>query len=379
VLRLRCLAPKHRLETLATYSIQLSVFSSLSPLASGSSGGSSAAAASVIPDLDSKQSYIGRLLPFISGLLESYFGHRTLTHSLVAQAVIGLLAYIFLPFGFFLALVAGYVSHSLADMMTPAGVCWFWPSRIRCVLPGNARYRMESMGKGELWFILIMTVSAIPLLSLAQSGKGTTGLIRSAIGNITSAREEYDALKGNHAWSLVVEGRNNRSYEDVAGSYPVIGPYRESGFIIESPDGPRSLCRNSACDWYADHAALLKGDLQQTTTTTLEVKRITAESLFDSISPLLLSGTVYLLGEFSAAGITSVPPTVEVNGDNVQLNYASPELLGSWGKKHLEDVYFTIQVRHAPGVQMAEMESFVVDTEVRLDPLLQKWVDVNGE
>ena len=65
------------------------------------------------------------------------------------------------------------------------------------------------MGKGELWFLLIMAVSAIPLLSLAQTGKGTTGLIRSAIGNISSAREEYDALKGTHAWSLEVKGRNN--------------------------------------------------------------------------------------------------------------------------------------------------------------------------
>jgi len=233
------------------------------------------------------------MLPFISGPLESYFGHRTLTHSLVAQVVIGLLAYIFLPFGYFLALMAGWLSHSMADMMTPAGVCWFWPSRIRCVLPGNARYRMDSMGKGELWFLLIMAVSAIPLLVLAQTGKGTTGLIRSAIGNINAAREDYDSLKGSHAWSVDVKGRNNRTYEDVAGTYSVIGPYRESGFILETAAGPRSICRNSSCDWYSDHAALFQGDLQQTTTRTLDVKRIMADSLLDSISPLLVSGNVF--------------------------------------------------------------------------------------
>ena len=74
-----------------------------------------AAAASVIPDLDSKQSYIGRTLPFISGPLESYFGHRTVTHSLVIQVFAGFLAYTVLPYGYFLAIMAGWLSHSMAE------------------------------------------------------------------------------------------------------------------------------------------------------------------------------------------------------------------------------------------------------------------------
>src|SRR5210317_501697 len=66
-----------------------------------------AAAASVIPDLDSKQSYIGRMVLFASGPLESYFGHRTVTHSLVMQVFAGFLAYTVLPYGYFLAIMAG--------------------------------------------------------------------------------------------------------------------------------------------------------------------------------------------------------------------------------------------------------------------------------
>ena len=53
-----------------------------------------------------------------------------------------MLVWFLLPFGFFLALVAGWVSHSIADMMTPSGVAWFWPRRVRCVLPSNERYRV---------------------------------------------------------------------------------------------------------------------------------------------------------------------------------------------------------------------------------------------
>jgi membrane-bound metal-dependent hydrolase YbcI (DUF457 family) len=45
--------------------------------------------AALVPDLDSRQSYAGRLLPPLSGWLEHQFGHRTLTHSLLAQALAG--------------------------------------------------------------------------------------------------------------------------------------------------------------------------------------------------------------------------------------------------------------------------------------------------
>jgi inner membrane protein len=238
---------------------------------------------------------------------------------------------------------------------------------------------MESMGKGELWFLLIMSVSSIPLLSLAQTGKGTTGLIRSAIGSITAAREDYDAQKGSHAWSLDVEGRNNRTYDDIAGSYPVIGPYGESGFIVGTPDGPRSLCRNSTCDWYSEHSALVKGDPQQTTTTTVQVERIAADSLHASLASLQASGAVYLLGELLATGVVPSPPTIEVNSESVHLRYASPEVLRRWEKKQLKDVNLTIQIRHNPVVRVDEIVNIAPATEEKIDPLLQKWLDVSGK
>ena len=40
----------------------------------------------------------------------------------------GVLAWALLPFGYFLALVVGWVAHSVADMMTLSGVMWFWPA-----------------------------------------------------------------------------------------------------------------------------------------------------------------------------------------------------------------------------------------------------------
>jgi inner membrane protein len=275
--------------------------------------------AAALPDLDSWHSCTGRLVPFISLPLENLFGHRTLTHSLLAQVLIGALAYVSLPFGFFLAMLSGWVSHSLADMLTPAGVCWFWPSRVCCVMPGNARYRMDSMSRGKLAFLVIMALVGLLLNPLAGSGLGTMGLIRSAIGNISAAREDYDARKGSHAWSLTVKGRDNRSFTDIAGTYPVIGPYGETGFILETPQGPRSLCHTGSCDWYPEHASLIKGQAE-ITTTTVQADRTSTGAIVQSLVPLQAVGQVYLLGSLCAWQIPSLPPKVEVTGERVSLH-----------------------------------------------------------
>ncbi|MBK1620324.1 hypothetical protein CKO42_18140 [Lamprobacter modestohalophilus] len=224
----------------------------------------------MLPDLDSKASYIGRLLRLTSGTLERYFGHRTFTHSLLLQCIAGLLAWWLLPGGYVLALIAGWVSHSWCDMMTKGGVAWFWPARIRCVLPGNPAYRMEVMGGGELAFLLIVIGIGLLMMPLAVTGTGTAGLIRGALGDLEMARGDYDRNKGTAAFSVKLSGRDNRTYEDVSGTYPIIGPWSTEGFIVDAGDGPRSLCASSNCDWHASHAKLERGEPMETTSIPIQ-------------------------------------------------------------------------------------------------------------
>ncbi|VTM13957.1 membrane protein [Klebsiella pneumoniae] len=69
------------------------------------------------------------------------FGHRGFTHSLLA--VFGALTLFYLkvpdswivPADALQGLVLGYLSHILADMLTPAGVPLLWPCRWRFRLP----------------------------------------------------------------------------------------------------------------------------------------------------------------------------------------------------------------------------------------------------
>lgn len=82
----------------------------------------------LLPDIDHPKSFLGQRLSWISKPVARAFGHRGFTHSLLA--VFGALTLFYLkvpdswivPADALQGLVLGYLSHILADMLTPAGV-----------------------------------------------------------------------------------------------------------------------------------------------------------------------------------------------------------------------------------------------------------------
>ena len=83
--------------------------------------------AAVIPDLDGPKSKFGKLFFFISIPINSIFGHRTFTHSLLFAFIAGIFSHLFLGPRIALAMVAGILAHILGDMMT-GKVKFFYPS-----------------------------------------------------------------------------------------------------------------------------------------------------------------------------------------------------------------------------------------------------------
>lgn len=95
----------------------------------------------LLPDIDHPKSLLGQRLSWISRPVARVFGHRGFTHSLLAVgAGVALLQLKFpadwlLPADVFQSMVVGYLSHIVADMLTPAGVPLLWPCRWRFRLP----------------------------------------------------------------------------------------------------------------------------------------------------------------------------------------------------------------------------------------------------
>ena len=104
-----------------------------------------AAAASLLPDVDLPPAKIGRLFWFLSVPLERRFGHRTLTHSLVALSAVAALSVPFMAIQplYFWAVVGGYWSHLWIDMLNVRGIDLFWPAPVRLVTPGNRNGRLQ--------------------------------------------------------------------------------------------------------------------------------------------------------------------------------------------------------------------------------------------
>lgn len=95
----------------------------------------------LMPDIDHPKSLLGQRLKWLSQPIARAFGHRGFTHSLLAVAGGVALLQLKLPDGWiipadaFQGMILGYLSHIVADMLTPAGVPLLWPCRWRFRLP----------------------------------------------------------------------------------------------------------------------------------------------------------------------------------------------------------------------------------------------------
>ena len=93
---------------------------------------------SLLPDIDHPKSWAGRRLRPVSMVIGGVFGHRGVTHSLLA--VVGCWAALrfgtgAVPRSWAAPVVVGYLSHLLGDLLTPGGLRLAWPLRGTWALP----------------------------------------------------------------------------------------------------------------------------------------------------------------------------------------------------------------------------------------------------
>ena len=90
---------------------------------------------SLIPDIDTPYSYLGRRLKLISIPIYKIFGHRTITHSLLTWTIILFASPIFnhsnisdITYSILcVSLYTGILSHLLLDTISTSGVCLLYP------------------------------------------------------------------------------------------------------------------------------------------------------------------------------------------------------------------------------------------------------------
>ncbi len=171
---------------------------------------------SVLPDIDSPKSYIGRVLPYASIPIERQWGHRTITHSLLCLLALSVMIWPLLIYqaSCYAALLLGYMSHITADCATKSGVPLFYPHLAACVFPGSAKYRIKTGSMGEHYLLiglLLMLLIFLPILHMGGIWQSFRYLMA------TSSAAYADYRQSDTETILTFEGRWRYTREHIRG------------------------------------------------------------------------------------------------------------------------------------------------------------------
>lgn len=104
------------------------------------SGISAAAVGSLLPDIDTPHSLLGRVVPSVSRLIERVFSHRTITHSFLFVLLFVALAFL-IPSHFTTVLAIAVFLHIVVDSFSRMGVLWWYPFEKWHTYKSGGRYK----------------------------------------------------------------------------------------------------------------------------------------------------------------------------------------------------------------------------------------------
>ncbi len=131
-----------------------------------------AALASLLPDIDTPYSGLGRRMLPVSIFISSKAGHRGFTHSfkacLLVLAICGILSFLrpVWTLGCF-AFLVGYSSHIFADWLTTEGIAFFWPNPKRYRSPVD--FRTGSLVEYAIGFVFSIILAVFIYKNILQN------------------------------------------------------------------------------------------------------------------------------------------------------------------------------------------------------------------
>jgi len=290
------------------------------------------AVSSLMPDIDTKISLIGRALPFVSGRIERRFGHRTLTHSAV---MIGLIALVLLPLmraqaDLYVCLVAGYASHPFLDTMTVNGVKLFYPfSTVKCVFPLEVnnphRYRVQTGGGIDKALAVFFLLGCMPAAVIAYLGYER--FVRVTQKSIEAAVRDYNEYSADHIVLAEIEAHSALTREAFSGTFEIAGALNAHTLLFLGPDGClHTLGRDFESDYVAGRVLCSRGEPASASVRTIDM----SNRMLSGISSLVdTSARNYLLGDLTTPERVSLPQhgglfsPVTGSGSTIRFNHAA--------------------------------------------------------
>ena len=192
---------------------------------------------SILPDIDTTTSGIGRFFRPLAQFLENRFGHRTMTHSLLFLLLlsVALMPLYFAYPGVWFAFVYGYLSHLLLDTLNVNGVPLLWPNRLQFWFFGNRKLRVPYGSPAESSLAVIFSVVAILLWPMGNNGFDTA--FRRVVASPETAVADYIDMRETNEVYAVLNGFNSETQEPMNGRYRIIEAIGRAGVIVEDEAG----------------------------------------------------------------------------------------------------------------------------------------------
>jgi inner membrane protein len=257
--------------------------------------------ASLLPDIDTEASRVGRVVPFLSRRIEKRFGHRTLTHSLLFILLIATvsLPILFIDIDLYVCLLVGYASHPFLDTMTINGVRLFYPfSDLKCVFPLEVnqphRYRVQSGSKVDATLAIIFLIGCIPTFFIAH--QGYERFVRFTQRSIESAVRDYNEFSRTHSVFAEIVAHDLLTKEQLNGTFEILGALDDHTLLFKGKDRkPHTVGKEYHAEFVAEDVLCFKDVPVTTSIRTIEMANQTLGLLVNYVQPdrgTLFFGTV---------------------------------------------------------------------------------------
>lgn len=191
----------------------------------------------LLPDLDSRGSLPGRLLPWVSQRIEDRFGHLEEWHTPAAAALVALVTIpVILLYGTeaWYPVPFGFLTHLLVDMLAPRGIMLLWPLRrtrygvfggaVRA--PGCPIERMIAAGLAIAGLILLFAVDfgrPEPPPAPAPSYEQTL--------------DRYYSMRGRNQVFAYIDGSWQVSGRPISGRFEILNASDQSYIMLDRYSG----------------------------------------------------------------------------------------------------------------------------------------------
>lgn len=282
---------------------------------------------SQLPDIDTTTSFVGQVFFPISSWIEDRYPHRSITHSLAASILLGVLSffcgYYWLGYHWkiWLALPLGHLLACFSDCFTRQGVQLFWPERVWCISVSNPRRRLVTGSSAEYW-VLAVAIAVLVVAVNVNSQGSFASVLGSRLGLADEIARQYrESAASHHVWA------NVKGYR-VGDRTPIEGKF----FILDG-QGDKFTITDGEAIWRTgaeieiEKLSIEEGDRVIVKVEPVEFRdELVSEKLRSHLSESSaswVSGSIAV--EFGdEIRVTTKPfelQTINVAGDNVNLSY----------------------------------------------------------